>query len=689
MNAALALPAAVSAAAHLPSSRTARRQCATTALRLEGFGPSVDARCRELLRALAPMGAGEAVAAEESARVLAGHAHTRCSASRGASAVENIGAARARLAGRRGAGVARRAHRVRLGGRPGVGGGSRDCAAAAGGGVAEALATAPGGRRRDTCHRPLSRRTRRAGARAAGAARVAPVRGAGRRGRRSGARAECISGSRRHSIRTAFSIPASIWRGNSRCRRNSPPRSLPIRRRRPPPGAIRGCVHCGFCTATCPTYVLLGNELDSPRGRIYLIKEMLENGALPSAPVVKHLDRCLSCLACETHCPSGVSYRRIIDKGRAYVQAHYRRPFADRAVRALLACILPHRTPLSGRPVVGGVGAAVRAAGSSAFPACGRSPSCCASDRAAKDSRRGVSTGRAPDPAPLRSAAAAAGSALRVGIAQGCVEPVLDPEIQRACARLLQRAGCEIVRAKREGCCGALSHHMGREAEALDLARANVDAWHRQIEAGPLAAIVVTASGCGPVIRDYGHLLRDDARYAAKAAQVSALACDLCELMERIGLPPTIGVPPTVVGYHAACSLQHGQRVAGAPAPTARRCGLRGARAQGVAPVLRFGGCLQYPAAGHRRAARRPQGAGARCARRRCDRDRQHRLHGANRRPRAVCPRCMSRSFSTGRPAGRSRPQCAVRPSIRAAISHGAGKSSCCRTCVAAPNDIR
>ena len=165
--------------------------------------------------------------------------------------------------------------------------------------------------------------------------------------------------------------------------------------------------------------------------------------------------------------------------------------------------------------------------------------------------------------APTRPAA----GALRVGLAYGCVEPVLDPEIQEAGVRLLRRAGCEIVRAKREGCCGALSHHMGREEEALSMARANVDAWHRELKAGPLAAIVVTASGCGPVIRDYGHLLRNDPEYADKAAQISGLACDLSELLDRIGLPPMLSrVPPTIVAYHPACSLQHGQRVVAAPA---------------------------------------------------------------------------------------------------------------------------
>jgi glycolate oxidase iron-sulfur subunit len=337
-------------------------------------------------------------------------------------------------------------------------------------------------------------------------------------------------------------------------------------------GAIRSCVHCGFCTATCPTYVLLGNELDSPRGRIYLVKEMLETSALPSAQVVKHLDRCLSCLACESNCPSGVSYRRIIDKGRAYVEAHYRRPLRDRVLRTMLASILPHRhrfrlalslaalaQPLAGwferRPALRPLATLLRLRHAASAMRSAR--------------RRSAAQGGDAEPtqrqheAPTRPAA----RALRVGLARGCVEPVLDPEIQEAGVRLLRRAGCDIVRAKREGCCGALSHHMGREAEALSMARANIDAWHRELEAGPLAAIVVTASGCGPVIRDYGHLLRDDPEYSDKAAQISGLACDLSELLDRIGLPPMISrVPPTIVGYHPACSLQHGQRVVAAPA---------------------------------------------------------------------------------------------------------------------------
>ena len=323
-------------------------------------------------------------------------------------------------------------------------------------------------------------------------------------------------------------------------------------------GAIRKCVHCGFCTATCPTYVLLGDELDSPRGRIYLIKGMLETSATPSAQVVKHLDRCLSCLSCETHCPSGVSYRRIIDKGRAYVEEHYRRPFKDRALRAVLAALLPY--PARFRIALR-LGALVQPFTGlfESIPGLRPLASLLRLRRAATEVPRSAVPAAANRQRSARK--------WRVGLSRGCVEPVLDPEIQEATVRLLERAGVEVIRARREGCCGALSHHLGREGEALALARANIDAWHRELDSQPpLDAIVVTASGCGPVIRDYGHLLRNDPRYADRAAHVAALACDLSELLERIGLPPIVPLPRAIVGYHAACSLQHGQRAGAAAA---------------------------------------------------------------------------------------------------------------------------
>lgn len=357
-------------------------------------------------------------------------------------------------------------------------------------------------------------------------------------------------------------------------------------------GAVRACVHCGFCTATCPTYVLLGNELDSPRGRIYLVKEMLEKAALPSPQVVKHLDRCLSCLACETACPSGVSYRRIIDKGRAYVEEHYRRPVGDRLLRAMLAAILPFRGRLRMalslaalvRPVAGlferipslralgtmlRLSEAMHASGRGADPAHPVSSVGQAQERSrARESHRAREASRAQESSQSQGGSRARESLkpYRVGLVRGCVEPVLDPEIQAAAARLLERAGCEIVRAERDGCCGALPHHLGREAQALMMARASVDEWHREVDSGSLEAIVVTASGCGTVIRDYGHLLRDDPQYAAKAARISGLACDITELLDRIGLPPVELPKKLNVAYHAPCSLQHGQQLRDLPA---------------------------------------------------------------------------------------------------------------------------
>ncbi len=328
--------------------------------------------------------------------------------------------------------------------------------------------------------------------------------------------------------------------------------------------AIRSCVHCGFCTATCPTYVLLGNELDSPRGRIMLVKDMLEKDALPSAQVVEHLDRCLSCLACETTCPSGVSYRRIIDAGRAQVDARHRRPLHERWLRAALGAVLPYRR----RFRVALWAAAWAQPLAAVFERSAPSRPWAAMLRLARAARP-LRPGAAPDPAPMpapepvrvRSRPA---TLPRVGLMRGCVEPVLDPGIQAAAERLLVRAGCQVVRAG-EGCCGALSHHLGHAAGALIAARAYVDAWHREIETGGLDALLVTASGCGTSIRDYVHLLRDEPVYAKKAARVAALACDVSELLLRIGLPPLRGNVGAVVGYHPACSLQHGQRIHEAP----------------------------------------------------------------------------------------------------------------------------
>jgi glycolate oxidase iron-sulfur subunit len=316
-------------------------------------------------------------------------------------------------------------------------------------------------------------------------------------------------------------------------------------------GVIRKCVHCGFCTATCPTYVLLGDELDSPRGRIYLIKDMLENQRQPGPEAVKHIDRCLSCLSCMTTCPSGVNYMHLVDHARAYINARYRRPFLERMIRTLLAWVLPY----PGR---------FRAALSLA--------------RLARPGQPLLRRMKALRPlcamlalAPARVApvekvgnALVAGSKGRVALLQGCAEPVLRPEYRSAAVRLLNRAGFDVVPARGETCCGALVHHMGRERDSLGFARRNVDAWHDLIDDGGLDAILVTASGCGTTIKNYGFMLRDDPAYAGPAAAVSALAKDITEFLQDADLPPGDGRGLTVA-YHAACSLQHGQKVTDAP----------------------------------------------------------------------------------------------------------------------------
>ena len=318
---------------------------------------------------------------------------------------------------------------------------------------------------------------------------------------------------------------------------------------------LRKCVHCGFCTATCPTYVTLGNELDSPRGRIYLIKDMLENGRPADAEVVTHIDRCLSCLACVTTCPSGVDYMHLIDHARAHIEETYERPFVDRLTRNILAAVLPYpgrfRLALTlarlGRPFKGLLKRVPKLA-----------PFVAMLDLAPHSI-----------PAPSRFAKPAIHQAEtqprgRVAILTGCAQPVLYPAINEATIRLLTRLGVAVVVPKGEACCGALVHHMGRESQALASARANIDVWSREIEEGGLDAIIITASGCGTTIKDYGHMLRLDPAYAEKAKRVSDLAKDITEYLVTLDLPSHMprGI---VVAYHSACSMQHGQKITIAP----------------------------------------------------------------------------------------------------------------------------
>ena len=327
---------------------------------------------------------------------------------------------------------------------------------------------------------------------------------------------------------------------------------------------LRACVHCGFCTATCPTYVTLGNELDSPRGRIYLIKDMLENGRPADEQIVTHIDRCLSCLACVTTCPSGVNYMHLVDHARAHIEQTYVRPLPNRVIRGLLAAVLPYpqrfRAALTlariGRPFAAlfdkvpslkPVAAMLRLAPASVPP---RSPMAAPATYAAKVVRRG-----------------------RVAILTGCAQPVLEPGINESAISLLTRLGVEVVVPEGEACCGALVHHMGREEAALAAARNNVDAWTRQIEAGGLDAIVITASGCGTTIKDYGFMLRLDPAYAQKAAKVSALAKDITEYLAMLDLPEPAQSPGLAVAYHSACSMQHGQKIKTLPKELLMRAG--------------------------------------------------------------------------------------------------------------------
>ena len=310
---------------------------------------------------------------------------------------------------------------------------------------------------------------------------------------------------------------------------------------------LRACVHCGFCTATCPTYVLLGDELDSPRGRIYLIKDMLERGKAASATVVKHIDRCLSCLSCMSTCPSSVHYMHLVDHARGYIERTHRRPIAERWLRAALAAILPRPglfrlamvPALAARPV------------RRALPRRLRAMLDLVPWHLPKDSAVD-----SPQVFPAQGA-----RRMRVGLLSGCVQRVLAPEINEATVRLLTRLGCEVVVARGSGCCGALAHHLGKHASATSQAKANIAAWLRDSDGAGLDAVVVNASGCGTMLKDYGFLLREDGAWADRAARVSALARDVSEVVATLGPLPPAEPRALRVAYHSACSLRHGQAI--------------------------------------------------------------------------------------------------------------------------------
>ncbi|HEX4508144.1 MAG TPA: glycolate oxidase subunit GlcF [Alphaproteobacteria bacterium] len=314
---------------------------------------------------------------------------------------------------------------------------------------------------------------------------------------------------------------------------------------------LRSCVHCGFCLATCPTYTLLGDELDSPRGRIYLIKDMLEHDRPASAEVALHVDRCLSCLACQTTCPSGVRYQHLIDYARAHVEETYRRPFLDRALRTVLANLLPYPGRFRLALMLAGLARPFRGLFTGRL---GAMLALAPSHPPTQD--RAFSRETFPATGPRRG---------RVALLTGCAQKVIAPSINEATIRLLNRHGVEVVVPPAAGCCGAIVHHMGKATQARALALETIRAWTDEAAARGLDAIVINTSGCGTEIKDYGHVFRDDPVWAEPAARVSALARDISEYMAEIGLNRPAQMADLTVAYHAACSLQHGQKVTGQP----------------------------------------------------------------------------------------------------------------------------
>lgn len=318
---------------------------------------------------------------------------------------------------------------------------------------------------------------------------------------------------------------------------------------------LRTCVHCGFCNSTCPTYVLLGDELDSPRGRIYLIKDMLEHEKQASAKVAKHLDRCLSCLSCTTTCPSGVDYMHLIDQARVKVEKTYRRPFFERILRNVIARILPSPTLFRWSLLAAWVMRPLRFV----LPA-----------RLKALLNLTPKTLAAPSPMDRPQTFAAEGERKkRVALLTGCAQQVLKPSINEATIRILTRHGCDVVIADKVGCCGALVHHMGKEEAAQEQARANILAWENLIEDDKdgigLDAIIINASGCGTVVKDYGALFRDDYIFAERAGRIASMTYDVSEFLSELDLKPSSINGSINVTYQSACSMQHGQKITTQP----------------------------------------------------------------------------------------------------------------------------
>lgn len=318
---------------------------------------------------------------------------------------------------------------------------------------------------------------------------------------------------------------------------------------------LRRCVHCGLCTAVCSTYVLDGDERDSPRGRIYLMKDMFEGSKAATGQVQHHIDRCLSCLSCMTTCPSGVDYMHLVDHARVHIEETGSRSWKSRAMRKLLAEIVPYPerfrlvlklAPL-GRPLI----PMMRMLGFKELAA-----------------MVALAPHRVPTPSQFDGAGTAATKSerrARVIMLAGCAQQVLRPEINDTTIRLLARHGVDVVVANGAGCCGAATHHLGREREARAMVRKNIDAWEKAMDRGPVDAIIINASGCGTTVKDYGAMMRHDPEYAERAAKISALTKDVTEFLGEYELGAPVRYSSLRVAYHSACSMQHGQRITDQP----------------------------------------------------------------------------------------------------------------------------
>ena len=326
---------------------------------------------------------------------------------------------------------------------------------------------------------------------------------------------------------------------------------------------LRRCVHCGLCTATCSTYVLHGDERDSPRGRIYLMKDMFESGKPASSTVQHHVDRCLSCLSCMTTCPGGVDYMHLVDHARAYMHETGTRSWRERFVRSLLAAVIPYPKRFSwafrlaplGRPFVG----TMRSLGFKQLAAMVEMAPI-GLQRSSKFDGPGTAETK------LKRQA-------KVLLLAGCAQQVLRPEINDATIRLLARRGVDVEVSAGAGCCGAIVHHMGKEHQALEFAKRNVDAWWKSMQKEPVDAIIINASGCGTTVKDYAYMLRDKPGYAEKAEEIVAKVKDITEFLSEHDLGPPMRWSSLKVAYHSACSMQHGQRILDEPKDLLRNAG--------------------------------------------------------------------------------------------------------------------